>query len=1247
MCLALVATVLPFTALTGSSPVVAAGVPVPTSTTTARVAPSTTATLAGLSVSGNATDQLSVTLATDIGTVGLPSLTNLSLAPGNSAIGTSAVTFSGLEVDINAALASAELTVPGALGTANVSLTAMVYDADRVLYPVNQHFYEWVSAPGGSWADADVAARASSFLGQSGYLAAIVTADVNDFLSSTRMTNSVSTWIGMRAYESIATDGTQVYANVGGTIYPRVFRWTVGADQSPFAGDVVAICDTYAGPCSFTGGGSYYSSFQVNEPNNDASTSTAYEGEWAGSTNYFGNGMWNDLAGDSTESFAYFVEYGGKTNANPALGQDFEGVSTDTSQVEIRHAAVVADAPAISGVPADQSVELTWSPPSNGGATITSYEVSIDGGGWTTIATTSSGVVVDGNIVTTIAATVTGLTNGTEYDIRIRAVNSAGQSAPSNTVTTTPRTLPGAPTALVTTPGDDQVSVAFTPPADNGGAPITVYTATASPGGATGTCASSPCNVTGLTNGTTYSFTVVATNVVGDGPPSAAANETPLAVPDPPTATSATPDDQEVSIAFTPPADNGGTAITGYTATAAPGGATGGCASSPCTITGLTNGTSYSFTVVATNSVGDSAPSAAATATPRTVPDPPTGLVGTPGDDSVSIVFVPPADNGGAPVTLYTATATPGGATGTCSASPCNVSGLANGTSYSFTVVATNAAGDSLPSAPTDATPIAVAGAPTAVVATRVAPTFGSTSVSVSFTPPGDTGGTTITGYVATASPGGRTANCATSPCVVTGLALGQAYTFTVRAVNSVGPGPASAPSNSVILASLPGAPRNVTAAPRDGGALVTFLAPTSNGNATITSYRVRATPGSATATCTTSPCELTGLTNGAAYAITVAATNLAGQGPASSAANVIPTKATGGFLSITPTRALDARESTAVKAGSITTVDLSEISGLPADSSAVVLNVTSVFAAKRGYFTVFACGRTRPTTSNVNYEAGAIVAGSVTTKLGPGMKVCVYAHTTTDLLVDVNGAYSPTVGTTQLQAITPRRLLDTRETRVKVAAGTIQRVPIIGTPTIPSDTEAVVLNLTAVVASGNGFLTLFDCDSKRPTASNLNFVVGQTVPNSAISGVGADGDVCIYSHGLTDLVVDVTAVYRPSATLAAVVPVEPDRLLDTREGGGKVAAQTVRRITIPGAVGNSDPVTAAVLNVTATEWEVPGFVTVYPCDSKRPTASNVNPETGLVSSNSATAATDSNGTVCLYTHKTTHIVVDLFAVQQ
>ena len=226
-------------------------------------------------------------------------------------------------------------------------------------------------------------------------------------------------------------------------------------------------------------------------------------------------------------------------------------------------------------------------------------------------------------------------------------------------------------------------------------------------------------------------------------------------VPDPPTAVTATGGDGQASVSFTPPASNGGAAIDSYTVTSSPEGKTATGAGSPLVVTGLTNGVSYTFTVTAHNSVGNSAPSAASNAVVPAgpvVPGAPTGATATPGNGQASVAFTAPASNGGAAITSYTVTSSPEGKTATGAGSPLVVNGLTNGTSYTFTVTAHNVAGDGAASAPSAAvTPRTVPGAPTGVSATPA-----DAQASVSFSAPASNGGATITSYTVTSSPEGR-----------------------------------------------------------------------------------------------------------------------------------------------------------------------------------------------------------------------------------------------------------------------------------------------------------------------------------------------------------------------------------------------------------------------------------------------------------------------------------------------------------
>lgn len=336
-----------------------------------------------------------------------------------------------------------------------------------------------------------------------------------------------------------------------------------------------------------------------------------------------------------------------------------------------------------------QATVTFTAPASNGGSPITGYTVTSNPGNITATGTTSP-------------ITVTGLTNGTAYTFTVYSTNANGNSAPSaasNSVT--PSTVPGAPLISTATKGNAQASVTFAAPASNGGSSITGYTVTSNPGNITASGISSPIVVTGLTNGTAYTFTVVATNINGNSVPSAASNSvTPSTVPGAPLIGTATKGNAQATVTFTAPANNGGSAITGYTVTSNPGNITRSGATSPITVTGLTNGTAYTFTVVATNANGNSTASAASNSvTPSTVPGAPTIGTATEGNAQATITFTAPANNGGSAITEYTVTSTPGNFTATGASSPLTVTGLTNGTAYTFTVVATNANGDGASSA--------------------------------------------------------------------------------------------------------------------------------------------------------------------------------------------------------------------------------------------------------------------------------------------------------------------------------------------------------------------------------------------------------------------------------------------------------------------------------------------------------------------------------------------------------------------
>ncbi|TDT16665.1 hypothetical protein BDK89_2258 [Ilumatobacter fluminis] len=310
------------------------------------------------------------------------------------------------------------------------------------------------------------------------------------------------------------------------------------------------------------------------------------------------------------------------------------------------------------------------------------------------------------------------------------------------------------------------------------------------------------------------------------------------------------------------------------------------------------------------------------------------------------------------------------------------------------------------------------------------------------------------------------------------------------------------------------------------------------------------------------------------------------------------------------------------VPEGGIVAIDVPDREGVP------VLNVTAVVPSRAGHLTVFPCDRAVPTASNVNHRAGETVANLAMVRPDADGRVCIRSHSDGDLVVD-HTAQLPD-GFTPVD--NPRRLVDTRSgvggVAGRVAAGGVFVVEM------PDGVGVPVLNVTAVVPSGAGHLTVFPCDRAVPTASNVNYGAGETVANLAMVRPDATGRVCVQSFAETDLVVDL------AGRATTYEPVDnPVRLVDTRSGvggvAGRVAAGGVFVVEVPDGVG------VPVLNVTAVVPSGAGHLTVFPCDRAVPTASNVNYGAGETVANLAMVRPDATGRVCVYTAAEADLVVD------
>lgn len=390
-----------------------------------------------------------------------------------------------------------------------------------------------------------------------------------------------------------------------------------------------------------------------------------------------------------------------------------------------------------------------------------------------------------------------------------------------------PARPPRPPSSIGASSDRRDVVVSWQPSPDDGGTPVTSFEVTASPGGATCIASASErsCRFSGLAQGSTFTFTVTATNAVGSSDPSTPTRSlaVPLKVtPAPPTDVDVALGDRAATLSWSPPGDDGGSPITSYHACiwreAGPLPASGTCEEVPAgtttiAFTGLPGGLRQQFSVQAVNAYGESTRAAIERTLAPSVPDQPSNAAAYRGSSSIRVDWYDHYD-GGSPITSYRVCATPDptppGAAPTCidaPGSPATVPNLTPGVAYRSTVAATNAVGTGASSEPSSgsATPYTFAAAPTGVTAQA-----GARSAVVQWTAPAD-GGSVITGYVITPILEGVAqqpvlASAGQVASQLNDLRRTRRYAFTVAAVNAAGTGTASAPTAEVIP-TRPGTP--------------------------------------------------------------------------------------------------------------------------------------------------------------------------------------------------------------------------------------------------------------------------------------------------------------------------------------------------------------------------------------------------------------------------------------------------------
>ncbi|MGI8667923.1 MAG: carboxypeptidase regulatory-like domain-containing protein [Jatrophihabitans sp.] len=337
-----------------------------------------------------------------------------------------------------------------------------------------------------------------------------------------------------------------------------------------------------------------------------------------------------------------------------------------------------------------------------------------------------------------------------------------------------------------------------------------------------------------------------------------------------------------------------------------------------------------------------------------------------------------------------------------------------------------------------------------------------------------------------------------------------------------------------------------------------------------------------------------------------------------------------GGYQALTPTRLLDTRSGLGAPKAALAgygtlSVQVAGLAAVPSTGvAAVVVNVTVISPSKDGYLTVYGHGGNRPGASNLDFHPGRNSANLTVSRLGSGGLLDLFNGSpgSIQLVADIAGYYlaGPATDPGSFTPVTTARLLDTRTglgaAKAAVPAqGTIS-LQVAGLAGVPSTgVAAVVLNVTVISPTKDGYLTVYGHGAGRPGASNLDFHPGLSVANLTVTGLGGTGQLDLFngSPGTVQLVADIAGYYlagTPSQA-GAFSSIAPERLLDTRTGlgapkaalpgGTTVALQLTGRPGIP-----STGVAAVALNVTAISPSTSGYLTGYPSGTPLAAVSNL-----------------------------------------
>lgn len=362
-------------------------------------------------------------------------------------------------------------------------------------------------------------------------------------------------------------------------------------------------------------------------------------------------------------------------------------------------------------------------------------------------------------------------------------------------------------------------------------------------------------------------------------------------------------------------------------------------------------------------------------------------------------------------------------------------------------------------------------------------------------------------------------------------------------------------------------------------------------------------------------------------------------------------------FTAVTPCRVVDTRNPNgtfggpAIEGGSSRSFPLPEGScNLPLGAAAYSLNVTVVPFTTLGYLTIWPTGQQQPLVSTMNSPDGRVKANAAMVLSGSGgAAVSVYVSDTTNVIIDVNGYYTP-VNDSNLTfyPLPPCRVADTRGPTGALGGpfltGGMERdfpVLLATSCNIPSKAQVYSLNLTALPHSTLNYLTAWATGQHQPSVSTLNAPTGTNTANAAIVRAGIGGRVAIFPTDDIDLLIDVNGYFAPADVGGlSLYRQTPCRVLDTRGSGGAFNGELTVDVTgstcqIPSTAQ------AFVFNATVVPSGPFGYLTLWPDGQQQPVVSTLNASDGVTASNMAIVPT-SNGSIDAFASDPTNLILDI-----